>query len=357
MTTMADAPLIPPQSGSGAPPKPPAPKPPPAPPKPPLAPPKAPSTGAGALRVSLIPSEIAEQAKTDPRRWLAIIGLVVAVELVLFGVGYALLRSVAARRMATLESIRSQIQATDKQISDMSSSVNDLALYSIRSSVVAKTLDQHVYATRVFRLIERNTIPAVRYGSAAIDLEKGTIALSATALKYRDIVRQIMAFRATSDIVAVGISAADAVGDDYGNVSSVKFNIPLRYAAAAARFRQGDMPAAPEQVVDCGTDKTWSEMMQCLDNKFKTCSPTTADGEEGTAKTHYEVLGEVKGFCEIRFRYVVNDNKDIALKNADCRLDMSKPFHEAFADALAEDFASCSGQLPVILRQLKEAKK
>lgn len=345
MSVMAEGPKPIGQPAAGGPPKPPMP------PKPPT------PQGAGALRVSLIPSEIAEQAKADPRRWLAIIGLVLGIELVLFGITYAVLRSVSTKRAAALEEVKTQIAATEKQIKEMSASVNDLSLFSVRSSVVAKTLDQHSYLTRVFSLLEKRTLPSVRYSSAAIDIERGTISLSATALKYQDVVKQVLAYRNTPDLTYVGVTKADAAADNLGNVSGITFSVPLRFKPAAARFAEKDMPAAPEPIANCSSDKSWSDMMACLDAKFEKCSGTVAEGDEGTAKLRYEILGRFNGLCEIRFRYLANENKEIALRNADCRFDMAKPFHVVFADALAEDFASCSGQLPAILKSLKQSKK
>jgi hypothetical protein len=93
---------------------------------------------------------------------------------------------------------------------------------------IKNLLTLHLYWTKFFDLLEKNTIPDVYYTNFVAG-EDGGVALSAVGKSFSSVAEQLTAFREAKDFVKeVNITGASAQVDPTGQVTEVNFEVDLK---------------------------------------------------------------------------------------------------------------------------------
>jgi hypothetical protein len=78
-----------------------------------------------------------------------------------------------------------------------------------------KMLDDHIYYSNVFGLIEKNTVPTVSFESFNGDVSSRKVQLEGKAISFSSLAKQVVAFREAEEISRVDFSSA-SIGTDGG---------------------------------------------------------------------------------------------------------------------------------------------
>ncbi len=183
--------------------------------------------------VNLLPEELIE--RTAPKRNLLILGITGAVALVIVLLVHFGLSLYESKIVANVEKVSAQISDVDAQIASYRDFQRKAAALKQESDAVKQLLDQHVYWTDFFQVLEEKTNQDIYFTSLAADVG-GKITLTAVAKDYEAASRQLVTFQRARDFVQdVNISSMKMVEEKYTipetgeelTVSAVTFNVSL----------------------------------------------------------------------------------------------------------------------------------
>ncbi len=224
-------------------PPPPAPKlPPPPPPKPPVvvsapAPVSAPArpspalhtaeaVGGNSLRVSLIPTVSGSATGRDPKKIVAAatIGALVIAALAYGGI----LFYVNGQRNQAQTFVDRSVAAQAKTKS-LNAQLADARLAERQLKAINTLLGTHVFWTRFFLLLEKNTDQDVALGQFTTQ-GLDTVSIQADARSYRAVAEQVQALAAIPGMIDVHVSGLNADIGPTGQLKSVKFTLTLHFS-------------------------------------------------------------------------------------------------------------------------------
>jgi hypothetical protein len=178
------------------------------------------------LRVSLIPAEEAE--RLDPRRGFRrfltiVIVFIVAVGAVCGGLWFwvnANRQSVAKIDLQTADYVN--------QSKELEPSIKQAKYTQARLKALAAILPEHKTGLKILAFLEKYTLPAVGYTSAAINVD-GSVNLAVSAASLEAYAAQINEFKSLPEIKTVVASGLSPVYDDKNNLTKVNFNFSLTF--------------------------------------------------------------------------------------------------------------------------------
>ncbi|MBI5621604.1 hypothetical protein HY933_01910 [Candidatus Falkowbacteria bacterium] len=100
-----------------------------------------------------------------------------------------------------------EIGQLKSQLSEFEKKKQTIAILDRRLASINQLLEQHLFWTKFFDLLEQNTIDSVYYTNLNVD-ESGQIILSATANNYAGVAAQIAVWQARPEITKVDFSRA-----------------------------------------------------------------------------------------------------------------------------------------------------
>jgi len=179
------------------------------------------------VRVSFVSEEDLRQFRIDiPKRRFTFITAVIFFA-VLIGGGVALLSSQLQGAQDGLSSARVQTAHIQQQIAAKQSAWSAFQDLEPRLKALGGLLDSHVSPTRLFDLIERQTLPTVSYGSFSLTPDN-KVNLAVTADSLNSAAAQIVAFQQASFISKVDASNYNLTnGPNSTKPSGVLFQVTL----------------------------------------------------------------------------------------------------------------------------------
>ncbi|MFZ4631748.1 MAG: hypothetical protein ACOYL8_00905 [Patescibacteria group bacterium] len=107
------------------------------------------------------------------------------------------------------ESLNLSISKLKAEISKVDARANEALAYKNKSIEVGRLLDNHIYWSKFFAWIEKNTLSTVKFSGFSGDT-KGTYTLSATALSFSEASWQVKAFLNDPMVKKVSVASVSA---------------------------------------------------------------------------------------------------------------------------------------------------
>ncbi|MFC1662817.1 hypothetical protein ACFL04_01460, partial [Patescibacteria group bacterium] len=124
------------------------------------------------------------------------------------------------------EDIRAEVSEINRQIASYQAERTSALALKQKMDLVTQRLDQHIYWTKFFELLEANTVTDVYYDNAFAGDISGSFNLNATGKDYSSVARQLIAFREATDFVE-SVSITSATRQAESELSTVSFTIKL----------------------------------------------------------------------------------------------------------------------------------
>jgi len=206
----------------------PAPPPPPRPaaPKAPVAPgaPAQPG-GQSALRVSLMPTELAGREGPNLGRRLAIFALVLIVLTLVIGGFNFYLSSEIAKKSDEREQLWKKVDALAETLKTGKAASTEAVDFERQAKVAAETLDAHLYWTSFFDFLESITKATTIYEKFSGDAENSLFTVDVIAKSYRDMAEQMVIMQEQPMIASVKVSGASEKIGQTGTVEGIFFSL------------------------------------------------------------------------------------------------------------------------------------
>jgi hypothetical protein len=118
------------------------------------------------------------------------------------------------------ETLSNKISDLDNEIDQINQKISnelDTEVISFQKHLnnLKKMLDDHIYYSNLFSLIEKTTVPTVSFESFNGDVSSKKIQLKGKAISFSSLAKQIVAFREAEEIDKVNFSSA-SIGTDGG---------------------------------------------------------------------------------------------------------------------------------------------
>lgn len=143
-----------------------------------------------------------EKPRTKTVGLLSVIGGGVVALAILFSAGAYGLRLFQQNQ---LDALRERLLVIVEELDP--ATVRAMDTLDKKLALVSLLLDEHLYPSQLFMLLEKNTLPEVRFGSFAFARKDHTATLALEAKSYTDLVRQLHAFRGAIPIEDVEIGS------------------------------------------------------------------------------------------------------------------------------------------------------
>ncbi|MFA5021888.1 MAG: hypothetical protein WC508_02330 [Patescibacteria group bacterium] len=182
------------------------------------------------LDVNLIPAELGKRPELELGKRLFASGAVILGFILLIAAGYLGITWYQVKVTQDISGVESRIETLDQEIVQYEKD-KQVALDMQQSlESVRQLLNQHVYWTNFFNLLEKNTIGEVKYVNFSM-AGQNKLVISAFGKDYHSVAKQLIAFQKATDFVKnVKIDAASAeIDPETGNYTGVNFNIDLEF--------------------------------------------------------------------------------------------------------------------------------
>ncbi len=180
------------------------------------------------IDVNLIPAELAKHPELELPKKLSSGGMVIFIFILLAVTAYLGMTWYQLKITRQIEEIEIKIDDLNQQIAQYEK--GKLAALELESylALVRQLLDNHVYWTKFFGLLEDYTIEDVYYSNFSM-AGKEKLVIAAVGKDYNSVAKQLVAFQQASDFVKdVRIDAASAeINPETGTYNGVSFNINL----------------------------------------------------------------------------------------------------------------------------------
>lgn len=163
-----------------------------------------------AARANLGQVQIHLSRKADTwLNWVVVILVATAlIALGMWGYQYTLDQEIAALKAGLVNMESQRDVELEQNFADLKTGIE----------VLKRLLDDRVYSSQIFVMLEELTLPQVRFTGLDADLEQATLDLHTEALDYSTLARQIYTFEEDGRVEAVSLSAIQ-LGDG-GRVTS-----------------------------------------------------------------------------------------------------------------------------------------
>jgi len=178
--------------------------------------------------INLIPSELLK-GKAGGVNWFRVVSLMILPALVVFFcyLGMSWLQSNINQKISTNRNELTQLQKSIGDYNERARINNDTAN---RVITLKKLLDNRIYWTRFFTLLEKYTLDGVYFKEFRADIA-GLISLPATADNYETLARQLVALKSADDFVKDARTASMQVSTDpKAGVTGIDFLLRLTLA-------------------------------------------------------------------------------------------------------------------------------
>lgn len=192
-----------------------------------------------AFDVNLIPSEIiSAEAKHQALRQVIIVG----VASVLFvGVVYVLVGFADFSGQGRIEEIRTKVAAIKEEIAKSQETINQLSGFTKQTQLVSTLLEGQKRWTKLFDMIERETIPEVYYTSVTV-AENEKVTIQVVARTYNDLARQYLIFESVPGITDLEMSASNL---DSSTWEKYLADLETEYSQQLLLYEEGEIDELP----------------------------------------------------------------------------------------------------------------
>lgn len=182
------------------------------------------------LDVNLIPADLAKQSEIELSGKLFSSGVVILVFIFLIAAVYLGISWYQLRVIRQIGEVEAKIAGLNQEIAKYEKEKSLALDLQNRLDLIHQLLDNHVYWTKFFGLLEKYTIDEVYYTNFSMT-GKDKLILSAVGKDYESVAKQLVVFQQATDFVkSVKIDAASAQFDPKELVYlGVKFNISLEF--------------------------------------------------------------------------------------------------------------------------------
>lgn len=182
------------------------------------------------LDVNLIPADLAKQPEVELSNKLFTSGIVILVFILLVTAVYLGISWYQLRVVRQIGDVEAKIASLDQEIAKYEKDKSLALDLQQRLDLIHQLLNNHVYWTKFFGLLEKYTISEVYYSNFSMT-GKDKLILSAVGKDYESVAKQLVAFQQATDFVkSVKIDAASAQFDpEELAYLGVKFNISLEF--------------------------------------------------------------------------------------------------------------------------------
>ncbi|MFA6255492.1 MAG: hypothetical protein WC675_05755 [Patescibacteria group bacterium] len=182
------------------------------------------------LDVNLIPADLAKQPEAELSNKLFTSGIVVLIFILLVTAVYLGISWYQLRVVRQIGDVEAKIASLDQEIAQYEKDKSLALDLQQRLDLIHQLLNDHIYWTKFFGLLEKYTISEVYYSNFSMT-GKDKLILSAIGKDYESVAKQLVAFQQATDFIkSVKIDAASAQFDpEELAYLGVKFNISLEF--------------------------------------------------------------------------------------------------------------------------------
>ncbi len=175
------------------------------------------------FKVSLLPSETNAPSPAARLRLfyfvLALgVGIVIIANLALWFVVYS--------RQAQISAKAAELGSLDSKIAALNASYSEARKEQDKITAIGGLLGTHVYASNVFSLLERQTLPQVSWDTLNFT-SSGAMTLSGVASDYDSISAQVYALKNDPSVASISFSGINGDFDEKNILKGVKFNMNI----------------------------------------------------------------------------------------------------------------------------------
>lgn len=184
------------------------------------------------LRINLIPQDLVRHPELEiTGKVVVLVAVALASCLITFG-WYQYVqwrgRDIAQKN----NELQAQIDSIKKQVMDYDRERKEVEILIAGLSSMENLLGRHIHWTKVFKLLEQNTVDDVYFSNFAAS-QSGSLRLSATGKDYISVARQLVAFqKATEFVQSVEINSASASGEKDADgkpmITSAMFDVNIQ---------------------------------------------------------------------------------------------------------------------------------
>jgi hypothetical protein len=189
-------------------------------------------TSQSRLGVNLMPDDMIRGL--EPGKKLVTYLIVLLISAGIIGGGYGGLVWYENRIYDQADQTTQEVEKVNIKINALRPEQQKAVLFKSQTSAIGSILDQHVYWTQFFTLLEKYTLPEVEYQSFAGSFTPGanpTFSISATTNSFDSVARQILAFREAVDqgdfISASLIDSGNRLVDKETGQETVQFTVQI----------------------------------------------------------------------------------------------------------------------------------
>ena len=177
--------------------------------------------------ITLMPEEAVPTELPSRKQWVIVLVfalLACLISLVLYLIMFFYQLNIKDRTKIVLQNIES----LKKEAAPYEKDKTEAQKIQGQLEAIKNLLTSHLYWTKFFDLLEKNTVPDVYYTNFVAGAD-GEIALSAVGKSFSSVAEQLTAFREAKDFIKeVSITGASAQVDPTGQVTEVNFEVDLK---------------------------------------------------------------------------------------------------------------------------------
>lgn len=179
------------------------------------------------LGITLIP-EAAAPAYLSTKKQLVIVFVFVSLAFVISAMLYWAAHFYQLKIKSQNDFVLKNIESLKKEIALYEEDKKESEKVQEQLQAIKNLLTSHLYWTKFFGLLEKNTIPDVYYSNFVASSD-GAVALSAIGKSFSSVAEQIVSFEEAKDFVKeVNITGASAQIDPTGAIMEVNFEVDLK---------------------------------------------------------------------------------------------------------------------------------
>lgn len=205
--------------------------PPPPPPRAPLPPQsrRAPQSSPVSFDVNLLPEDLVGQY--EPRKKLINLAVISGLTIVGLAAIYVIMIFYQSSIVTRTNEVRTEAGTVSQEISSYQKQRTAALALKDKVDAIGERLDQHIYWTKFFTLLEKHTVPDVYFSNVFAADINGTLTLDATGKDFSSVARQLLAFQEATDFVDTVVinSATRQTGTELTS-EGVKFSIDIKLA-------------------------------------------------------------------------------------------------------------------------------
>ena len=177
------------------------------------------------LGVNLVPEEMMASVSKQGR--FVTLGFIAVISAIIVGLVYVGLSIYQSNIVTETQAKKDQIIELDRQIKLLNEKKRAAIAFQSVVQQAISLLDTHIYWTKFFSGLEKYTVKTVAIRGMSAD-QAGHMTLTLSALDYRSVAQQLIAFEAADDFVEqVTINAATAASETEGSSAAVDFSATM----------------------------------------------------------------------------------------------------------------------------------